>query len=222
MIADRRFLNQPKDFWAHIRSISEVAGYSVRGQGLVKAPAIADILNALNKLGLKSSHIAVDGKATTYGKLIIAYLAYRADVLNKYVKPRLMDTAKAKRVFNELCSRHKPDVCDIPINKQSGDKKAPNYLQSIINILVRTNCKGLKANLTPRSLTTVTRDGKPLRTLARWIDGAFPDTINPIAIWEVKEHYHSKTFGSRVSGTIYETLLDGMELEELLASMKPH
>jgi hypothetical protein len=51
--------------------------------------------------------------------------------------------------------------------------------------------------------------------LARWIDGAFPDTVNPIAVWEVKEHYHTTTFGSRVSGAIYETLLDGMELEEL-------
>ncbi|HVT90705.1 MAG TPA: hypothetical protein VHD56_17755 [Tepidisphaeraceae bacterium] len=39
--------------------------------------------------------------------------------------------------------------------------------------------------------------------------------VNPIAVWEVKEHYHTTTFGSRVSGAIYETLLDGMELDEL-------
>ncbi|MDP9175107.1 MAG: hypothetical protein M3O30_14765 [Planctomycetota bacterium] len=101
------------------------------------------------------------------------------------------------------------------MNKQSGKKKAPNYLQGIINILIRANCDGLTCNLMPRSLTTVTRDGKPLRTLARWVDGAFPDTVNPIAVWEVKEHYHTTSFGSRVSGAIYETLLDGMELEEL-------
>ncbi len=131
-----------------------------------------------------------------------------------------MNAAQAKKVFAGLCAKYKPDSCDIPMNKQSGDKKAPNYLQAIINILIRANCEGLKANLTPRSLTTITRDAKPLRTLARWIDGAFPDTVNPIAVWEVKEHYHTTTFGSRVSGAIYETLLDGMELEELRVSEK--
>jgi len=44
--------------------------------------------------------------------------------------------------------------------------------------------------------------------------------INPVAIWEVKEYYHTTTFGSRVADGVYETLLDGMELEELNASEK--
>lgn len=109
MIADKRFLNQSKDFWAHVRSISEGVGYTVRGQGTVKVPSIPDIVRVLGALDLKTDHIAVNDAATDYG------------------------------------------------------------------------------NLTPRSLTTVTRDGKPLRTLARWVDGAFPDTVNPIAVWEVKD-----------------------------------
>jgi hypothetical protein len=62
---------------------------------------------------------------------------------------------------------------------------------------------------------TVTRDGIPLRTLARRVDGAFPSTVNPIAVWEVKEYYYTTTFGSRVADGVYETLLDGMELEEI-------
>ena len=41
--------------------------------------------------------------------------------------------------------------------------------------------------------------------------------MNPVAIWEIKEYYHTTTFGSRVSGGVYETLLDGMELEEMRA-----
>jgi len=215
MTADKRFLGQPKDFWAHIRSISERAHYSVRGQDRVKAPAIADIVKAFKDLGLRTDHVTVNDKPTGYGKLIEAYFQYRANVLNEYVKVRLMDAKRAKRVFDTLCAQHKPAGCDIPMNKQKGKKRKPNYLQAIINILIRVNCGNLKANLTPRSLTTITRDGKPVRTLARWIDGAFPDTVNPIAVWEVKEHYHTTTFGSRVSGAIYETLLDGMELEEL-------
>jgi hypothetical protein len=36
-----------------------------------------------------------------------------------------------------------------------------------------------------------------------------------IAVWEIKEYYYTTTFGSRVADGVYETLLDGMELEEL-------
>jgi hypothetical protein len=60
--------------------------------------------------------------------------------------------------------------------------------------------------------------GAPLRTLARRVHGAFPSTVNPVAVWEYKEYYHTTTFGSRVADGVYETLLDGMELEELLES----
>jgi hypothetical protein len=38
----------------------------------------------------------------------------------------------------------------------------------------------------------------------------------------VKEYYYTKTFGSRVADGVYETLMDGMELEELNASEKIH
>lgn len=68
----------------------------------------------------------------------------------------------------------------------------------------------------PRTLTTVTIGGRPLRTLARRVDGAYPKAVNPIAIWEIKEYYYTTTFGSRVADGIYETLLDGAELEDLL------
>ena len=47
------------------------------------------------------------------------------------------------------------------------------------------------------------------------MDGAFPSAVNPVAVWEIKEYYYTTTFGSRVADGVYETLLDGMELEEL-------
>ena len=50
------------------------------------------------------------------------------------------------------------------------------------------------------------------------MDGAFPAVVDPIAIWEIKEYYYTTTFGSRVADGVYETLLDGMEVEELRAS----
>jgi hypothetical protein len=54
--------------------------------------------------------------------------------------------------------------------------------------------------------------------LARRVDGAFPKAVNPVAVWEIKEYYYTTTFGSRVADGVYESLLDGMELEELRLS----
>jgi hypothetical protein len=76
-------------------------------------------------------------------------------------------------------------------------------------------------NYDPRTLTTVTQDGKPVRTLSRRVDGAYPSPVNPVAIWEIKEYYYTTTFGSRVADGIYETLLDGAELQELKAIGHP-
>src|SRR5665213_731232 len=82
-------------------------------------------------------------------------------------------------------------------------------------MLICSNIEGMACDYDPRALTTVTFDGAPLRTLARGVDGAFPKAVNPIAGWEIKEYYYTTTFGSRVADGVYETLLDGMELEEL-------
>ena len=39
-------------------------------------------------------------------------------------------------------------------------------------------------------------------------------------MWEINEYYYTATFGSRVADGVYETLVDGMELEELYESEK--
>lgn len=92
---------------------------------------------------------------------------------------------------------------------------APAFLTGIVNMLIEKNGAGIACDLDPRKLTTFTKDGKPVRTLSRRVDGAFPRSINPIAVWEIKEYYYTTTFGSRVADGVYETLLDGLELEEL-------
>ena len=82
-------------------------------------------------------------------------------------------------------------------------------------MLIEANANGYPCDFDPRVLTTITVQDAPLRTLARRIDGAFPRAVNPVAVWEIKEYYYTTTFGSRVADGVYETLLDGMELEEL-------
>ena len=101
------------------------------------------------------------------------------------------------------------------MNKQKAEKKNYAFLTGMVNMLIEANIGAAPCDFDPRSLTTITHDGMPLRTLSRRVDGAFPCVVNPIAIWEIKEYYYTTTFGSRVADGVYETLLDGMELEEL-------
>ena len=92
-----KFRNQPKQFWANVRTISQQVGYTQRGQGQVKIPTIKEIKDAFIRLGLKTSHIAdEDDSLTPMGKDLRDYFDYRANILNTFVKPRLMDASKAK------------------------------------------------------------------------------------------------------------------------------
>lgn len=158
-----------------------------------------------------------DGQVTETAKDLLEYFEYRANVLNKHVEPRLMSRVEAAAVFKELSEKYNP-ACPLPANKQTGEKKAPAYFTGIVNILIEAYSGGNSCDYDPRQLTTFTLDGIPVRTLARRVDGAFPTAINPVAIWEIKEYYYTTTFGSRVADGVYETLLDGMELEELFDS----
>ncbi|MDQ6801386.1 MAG: hypothetical protein M3041_11160 [Acidobacteriota bacterium] len=182
----------------------------------MKVPDIREIAESLLHLGLANEHVMnPDGAPTELGALLIDYFGYRADVLNEYVAPRLMDLERARKIFEETCERCKPPKKLLPMNKQKGEKKRAAYFTGIINTLIMENASGLPADFDPHVLTTVTKGGKPLRTLARRVDGAFPDVVNPIAIWEIKEYYSTTSFGSRIADGVYESLLDGMELEEL-------
>ena len=214
MKANKLFLNQPKPFWANVRSISQHLGYTLRGTRQIKIPTIEEMSSAMKALGLTSNHLIQNGETTEFGKLLIAYFEHRAEVLNNFVAAKLMNVEKAKQTFEELKLEHNP-TCPIPMNKQKGEKQAPSYFTGIINILIEANAAGFNCNYDPRELTSLTSNGVPIRTLARRVDGAFTSTINPIAIWEIKEYYYTTTFGSRVADGVYETLLDGLELEEV-------
>jgi hypothetical protein len=210
-----RFLDLPKNFWAYVRTLGQKLGYTVRGQGVINVPTFNEITKGLGSLGLSTKELAnARGKAKKLGSLLSDYFAFRADALESHVEPCLMDAKQAKSLFGEYRKRLEPS-CPLPMNKQKGRKKAKAYFTCIINMLIEANSGGYPCDYDPRGLTTITRGNAPLRTLARRVDGAFPKVANPVAVWEIKEYYHTTTFGSRVADGVYETLLDGMELEEL-------
>jgi len=184
----------------------------------IHIPTITEIRLEFMKLGLSTAHITDEfGKLTTFGQVLIGYFHFRADVLNNTVRDQLMNKDGAEAEFDALKSRLNP-TCPLPMNKQKDDKKNYAFLTGMVNMLVQENIGDAACDYDPRSLTTMTHNSMPFRTLARRVDGAFPSVVNPIAIWEIKEYYYTKTFGSRVADGVYETLLDGMELREFSAA----
>lgn len=212
MRPDARFQRKPKAFWASVRTLSQHIGYS-RGNRIL-TPTPDQMAAAFNELGLDAGKLVASAGPTVLASELAAYFEHRAQALVGHIEPRLMDAARAKVVFGKMRAELKPR-CPLPMNKQKGEMRAEAFLTGIVNMTVEANSGGLACDYDPRELTTVTSGGEPLRTLARRVDGAFPSTVNPIAVWEIKEYYYTTTFGSRVADGVYESLLDGMELEEL-------
>ena len=215
MKPNNAFLNLPKSFWASVRLISQEVGYTQRLTNQIKIPSSYEINTKLGNLAIDFHRLQEQStNSGIFDGFLQDYFSYRADILNTYVEPRLMNATKAGKVFKDLFKELQPS-CPIPMNKQKGKMKKPAYLTGLVNMLVEENSNGLPCDYNPHQLTTVTKENLPIRTFARRVDGAFPSSVNPIAIWKIKEYYYTTTFGSRVADGIYETLLDGLEIEEL-------
>ena len=128
MKADKRFLRQPKHFWANVRSISQHIGYTERGTGRIKVPTLAEIADALDDLSLVHSHVLRNnGEPTAFGLNLLAYFEYRAEILNEIVRPSLMNATKARRLFMRLKRTLRPR-CPLPMNKQKERMKSTTLL----------------------------------------------------------------------------------------------
>lgn len=214
MKPNQNFLNLDPSFWAHVRTISQAVGYTKKKS--IHIPSLAEIKNAFAERKLSFEHIEnKNGDISPFGQLLLQYFEYRANALNQIVQFNLMNKEEAESIFYSIFNTKKNWSCPLPLNKQKKEKRNYAFLTCIVNMLLEQNIPPYQCDYDPRELTTVTLDQMPLRTLSRRVDGAFPSTINPIAIWEIKEYYYTTTFGSRVADGVYESLLDGMELREL-------
>src|SRR6266496_738661 len=88
------FQAQPRHFWAHVKLLSEGLGYSAGG--ILKRYKLSDLQKFLTSYGLSANHLdqPIDTNAT-YGSLVIGYISYRADVLEKSVEANLMNKEQA-------------------------------------------------------------------------------------------------------------------------------
>lgn len=214
MQAENKFLQQPPEFWANVKLISQKIGYTNRITKTIKVPTLNEIVIAYDKLGLDSSKIVDKNKQTPFGTLLIEYFQFRANFLTNHIEPNLQNLEQARALYTQLKKELKP-TCPEPLNKQKGEKQGPAYFTSIINMLIEANSKGYLCDYDPKELSAFTHSSFPIRSLSRRVDGSFPNVINPIALWEIKEYYYTTTFGSRVADGVYETQLDGYELNEV-------
>ncbi|HQV04915.1 hypothetical protein, partial [Novosphingobium sp.] len=155
-----------------------------------------------------AGHIADD-----HIQLASDYSIFRADLINNEIKSALMNRAEAKALFECIKARVKPKH-PIPMNRQKNEKRHVAYLAALVGMLAEEALGPDKLVNDAKSLAILTENGTLQGIFSRRFDGAVPDTVDPIAIWEVKEYYGTTTFGSRVAGGVYETLLDGFEIQQ--------
>ena len=106
-------------------------------------------------------------------------------------------------------------IVRVPMNKQSGVMRAESYLTAMVNLLVAYALNGRQCDYDPRKIPVIDYNGELFAAFSRRMDGSFPSTVNPVAMWEIKEYYYTTTFGSKISDAVYITSLDGYERMEV-------
>lgn len=215
MRAFDEFRNEQPNFWASVKFVSEQLGYS--SSGSVNRYSEREIENLWRQRRLSAY-------ANQLTKLK-QYTDMRANLLNGFVKSNLMTGEEAKEEFDALYPMYKSEhfKCDLPLNKQKGEMKQIAYFTAIINILAEKTIRDVTGNTReigfdddPRGLSYFyDNDRGIIGASSRRFDGAYPSINNPSIIWEIKEYYYNKSFGSRIADGVYETQLDGYEFRDL-------
>lgn len=217
MFAEPAFNRLGAEFWAIIKFVSEELGYTDRRHGAVRIFTENDVYSLCREMKTRISD--------DYIHAVADYSRWRAETLNNFVRPNLMDAEQARSVFDGLYELHqsKGFACKLPMNKQSGAMKQVNFFTAIINIITEDTLANMGVirehpgfDDDPRGLVYVwDRQGQIVGAASRRFDGAFPTIHNPKIIWEIKEYYYATTFGSRVADGVYETQLDGFEFKAI-------
>lgn len=204
------FKDQGHDFWAIAKYASEQAGYTSRktraAPSALRTLTPAQIKETLKERGIDPRTIT----AETYD-LVAAYIGYRAKVLTEEVEPALMNRDEARQCFEEVKSRINPKLA-ATMNRQKGEKRHEAYLSSMVAMFAEEAFGHDGFVNDAQKLAILTENNALKGIFSRRFDGVIPSTRDPIAMWEVKEYYGTTSFGSRVADGVYETLLDGYEI----------
>lgn len=215
MRAFEKFSNQSHEFWALVRFVSQELGYTNRRTKVIRVYEEKEIKKVLKKNGCIAKEETIQAVAE--------YSKSRAELLNNTVQKNLMDIDAARTEYERLHTiwLGAKYLCKIPMNKQSGEKRHELYLSAIVNILTERTVRenglfaGVKcfADDPNRFLCVVDQENRIVGAASRRMDGAYPDLNSPKIVWEIKEYYGTTSFGSRVADGVYESQLDGYELQ---------
>lgn len=211
MKANVKFLQQGLSFWAIVKYASEQGGYTNRKTKKNPISTLKVLSPQQIRDTLEKCNIDHDSIPEPQYELASEYLTYRAQILMDVVEPALMNRDQARQAFEEIRDRVKP-THPIPMNRQKGDKRHEAFLAAMVGMLAEEVVGADNLVNDSQKLAILTEDGALKGIFSRRFDGAIPDTRDPIAMWEIKEYYGTKTFGSRVADGVYETLLDGYEV----------
>lgn len=208
MRANPAFLGQPERFWTVVQTAGDELGYKGRSSSN-RGPlshSVDDVRAALGRRG------AVEPSMESWVYFAVEYMAFRAELLQRYVEPALMNREQASAEYSRLLAAG-PWSSPTPLNQQAGETgKDPRYLTGMVNILTEAALGGYYFNANPQHQISLTIDGIPSKMMSRRLDGIFPITmIDPRACWEIKEYYGG-TSGSRINDGLNEIRLDGHEI----------
>lgn len=220
----------PPEFWHYVRVLSEHLGYSRRR--IVMRHDAETIKRGLEKLGLSAAPLQTsDDTSFSIGDLV-DYFAFRAELIEGDVAKNLQSAAQAKILFERTADEYTTDYTSqlknglensrlysvrgsvpaiAPYNKQKGEKRDIDFLTATSNILISYYLKGDHFDPDPRKVPAFTEDGVVVGSMSRRMDGAYPDCVNPVSLWEFKCYYYTTTFGSKISDAVYIADLDGYE-----------
>lgn len=223
MKANPLFKNKAPEFWAIVKMVSETCGYSERNRKdgrRMKTYFPEDVLKAHQKMNIPTELCFDNNNSPTeICKNALEYLNYRADILEDVVKGNLLNREIAKEKYEELKEKFPESSVKVQMNKQKGDKRHPSYLVNMVNLIAESKIGNGSFDDDPMKMGIISNEKGPLRVLCRRMDGAVPSVNQPKILWEVKEYYGTKTFGSRIADGVYETMLVGEELKSIENSL---
>ncbi|HVD37856.1 MAG TPA: hypothetical protein VNC15_03370, partial [Solirubrobacterales bacterium] len=100
MLPVEEFRGKPPEFWAVVKLVSQVIGYSHRAtRGVISRPrayAPAEVVTALRSRGLSPEGQEV------LAREIARYSMVRADLMQNQIRDNLMDREEARELFEQL------------------------------------------------------------------------------------------------------------------------
>lgn len=231
MKPDPRWRSAPPEFWHYVRVLSEKLRYSRKGK--VHAHDEQAITSGLKAMDLDVDPLLSAQASSVSMRDLVDYFKFRADLIEGPIRKNLQTPTEARALFDETVDRHTTkyestfnksgaengrkyrlkngSTAVVPYNKQKKDKRDLDFLTGTTNILIAHYLDGAEFDQNPVSLPAFTEDRVVIGSMSRRLDGAFPSTVNPVALWEFKCYYYTTSFGSKISDAVYIADLDGYD-----------